>query len=101
LDWLRVLQFVPGSERATLAELGIPPEDADRALQVLRRGRRSQGFDAVVQVLEQLPVTFLWAPLLRLWPIAPIGRRAYARVAARRRCSITERQPARSPAGRP
>jgi predicted DCC family thiol-disulfide oxidoreductase YuxK len=93
LDWLRALELVPGSDASQLARLEIPREDADRALQLIRGGHRSQGFDAVIGVLERLPVSFLWAPLLRLWPIAVIGRRVYGRVAARRQCSI-------NPAGR-
>ena len=88
LDWLHVLEYVPGSDGAELARLGVPRQDADRALQLVRDGDRTEGFDAVVGVLERLPVSFLWAPLLRLWPVMPIGRRTYAKVAARRRCSI-------------
>ena len=89
LAWLRFLVFVPGSDGAELDRLQVPRADADRALQLIRDGRRTQGFDAVVGVLEHMPISFLWAPLLRLWPIVTIGRRAYARVAARRQCSIT------------
>lgn len=88
LDWLRFIEFVPGSDASALARLEVPRGDADRALQLIRDGRRTQGFDAVIGVLEHLPVSFLWASLLRLWPILPIGRRSYARVAARRQCSI-------------
>lgn len=88
LDWLRFLEFVPGSDAVALARLDVPPKDADRALQLIRDGRRTQGFDAVIGVLEHLPLGFLWASLLRMWPILPIGRRSYERVAARRQCSI-------------
>jgi predicted DCC family thiol-disulfide oxidoreductase YuxK len=88
LDWLRALEFVPGSDASELARLEVPRADADRALQLIRGDGRSQGFDAVIGVLEHLPLSFLWAPLLRLWPILPIGRRTYARVAAGRQCSI-------------
>ena len=95
LDWLRGIEFIPGSDASALARLGIPREDADRALQLIRAGHRSEGFDAVVGVLEYLPLSFLWAPLLRLWPTPTIGRRVYQHVAARRRCSIAPRAAAR------
>ena len=89
LDWLRFLRFVPGSDPAELERLGVPRQDADRALQLVTPDEREQGFDAVVGVLERLPVSFLWAPILRLWPIRPIGRAVYARVAARRQCAVS------------
>lgn len=88
LDWLAALRFVPSSDAAALAELGIPRHDADRALQLVADGRREQGFGAVVGVLEHTPIAFLWAPLLRLPPIAWLGDRAYRRVAARRSCAL-------------
>lgn len=88
LDWLHALRFVPSSDSAELARLEIPLADADRALQLVRDDAREQGFRAVVGVLELAPISFLWAPLLRLPPVAWIGDRIYARVAARRRCSI-------------
>jgi predicted DCC family thiol-disulfide oxidoreductase YuxK len=88
LDWLRAVRFVPSSDDAELAALGIPSEDADRALQLVRDGRRAQGYRAVVGVLEVTPVAFLWAPLLRLPPVAWAGDRLYRRTAERRRCSL-------------
>jgi predicted DCC family thiol-disulfide oxidoreductase YuxK len=88
LDWLHALRIVPSSETAELDALGIAREDADRALQLVRGEHRSQGFRAVVGVLELTPAAFLWAPMLRLPPIAWLGDRAYRRVAERRRCSI-------------
>lgn len=91
LDWLGALRFVPSSDPAALAELGIPREDADRALQLVAAGRREQGFRAVVGVMELSPLGFLWAPILRLPPIAWLGNRAYRRVAARRSCALPAR----------
>ena len=88
LDWLAALQFVPSSDARALAELDIPRSDADQALQLVAHGRREQGFRAVVGVLEHTPIAFLWAPLLRLPPIAWIGDRVYRRVAARRSCTL-------------
>jgi predicted DCC family thiol-disulfide oxidoreductase YuxK len=88
LDWLHALRFVPRSELAS-ARLPISEEDAARALQiVLPSGRVRGGFAAVARVLEILPVSFLWAPILRLPPIAAIGERAYRSVAVRRRCEL-------------
>ncbi|MDQ3689001.1 MAG: HTTM domain-containing protein [Chloroflexota bacterium] len=88
LDWLRVVVVVPSSDVVALKRLNVPRADADRALQVIANDEREQGFDAVVRVLERMPVSFLWAPLARLWPVRQVGRRIYARVAGRRRCSI-------------
>jgi predicted DCC family thiol-disulfide oxidoreductase YuxK len=88
IDWLGALRFVPSSDAAELERLQIPLEDADRALQFVGNGRRVQGFRAVVSVLEVTPVAFLWAPLLRLQPIAAIGDRLYRRTAARRQCTL-------------
>ena len=88
LDWLHALRFVARSELAT-ARLPIAEEEAARALQiVLPSGRVRGGFAAVTRVLEILPVSFLWAPILRLPPIAAIGERIYRNVAARRRCEL-------------
>lgn len=88
LDWLHALRYVPSSDSGALAALNVPPEDADRALQLVRNGSRQQGYRAVVGVLELTPVAFLWAPLMRLPPVAWLGDRTYRRVALRRSCSI-------------
>ena len=88
LDWLHALRFVSRSELAN-SRLLVDEEAAARALQiVLPSGGVRGGFAAVVRVLEILPVSFLWAPLLRLPPIAAIGERVYRRVAASRRCEL-------------
>jgi predicted DCC family thiol-disulfide oxidoreductase YuxK len=88
LDWLGVLRIVPNSDQSELERLHVSAEDADRALQLVGSRRRSQGFRAVVGILETLPISFLWAPLLRVWPIRPVGDIAYRRVAERRSCGI-------------
>jgi len=95
LDWLGAFRFVP---RSALAESGLPVSEAAaaEALQLVSpSGRVRSGFAAVVGVAELLPLSFLWAPLLRLPPVAALGERAYRRVAARRTCPL----PAMSPAG--
>jgi predicted DCC family thiol-disulfide oxidoreductase YuxK len=88
LDWLRALRFVP---RTQLATTGLPVTEnaAARALQIVSpTGVVHGGFAAVGRILEILPVSFLWAPLLRLPPIAWVGELAYRRVALRRRCEL-------------
>jgi predicted DCC family thiol-disulfide oxidoreductase YuxK len=88
LDWLHALRFVP---RSQLAASGVPvvEDAAARALQiVLPGGGVRGGFAAVTRVMEVLPVSYLWAPLLRLPPIAGLGERIYRRVAARRSCEL-------------
>ncbi|HEX6139812.1 MAG TPA: HTTM domain-containing protein [Candidatus Limnocylindria bacterium] len=87
LDWLHALEFVP---RSRLAASGLPvsEDEAARALQLVTpRGVRA-GFAAVTRIAEVLPVGYLWAPLLRMPPVAFVGERAYRRVAARRLCSL-------------
>lgn len=86
LDWLAVHQFVGSADDVVMQEHGIPRYEADQALQYVTQGDRRSGFDAVVRVLEALPVSFLWAPALRLPPARALGGRAYRAVAERRRC---------------
>jgi predicted DCC family thiol-disulfide oxidoreductase YuxK len=88
LDWLGALRFVPRSKLSANG-LAVREEDALRALQVLTPGgRRFGAFAAVIRVAERLPVSYLWAPILRLPPIARLGERVYGRVAARRTCAV-------------
>jgi len=87
LDWLAALRFVPRSELAA-SGVEVSQDAAARALQVVHGRRVHGGFAAVGRVLEILPVSFLWAPLLRLPPIAWVGERAYRRVAQRRSCEL-------------
>lgn len=93
LDWLQALRFVP---RSGLAASGVEVSEdaAARALQLVYRRRAHGGFAAVGRVLEILPISFLWAPLLRLPPIAWVGERAYRRVAQRRMCELPLARPA-------
>jgi predicted DCC family thiol-disulfide oxidoreductase YuxK len=84
LDWLRVHRFVGASDADVLRENGLSREEADRAVQIVSSDERLAGFPAVRAILEVLPVSFLWAPLLR-WPlITRMGDRGYEYVAARR-----------------
>ena len=90
LDWLDALRFVPLSR---LRESGLPvrEEDALEALHVIGPRRITRGFAAVTDVLAVAPLGFLWAPLLRIRPVAAIGERAYARVARSRTCRVDGR----------
>jgi predicted DCC family thiol-disulfide oxidoreductase YuxK len=88
LDWLGVLRFEGSSNEKLLQEHGITMEEADAGLQFVYRGERKSGYDAVVAVLDGLPLTFLWAALLRIPPIPQAGRLIYARVAENRRCIL-------------
>jgi len=89
LDWLDALRPIP---RSRLAESGLPvtADQAARALQAVEDGRVRGGFSAVVAVFETLPLTFLFAALFRLPPVAYVGERWYRRVAARRLCELPD-----------
>jgi predicted DCC family thiol-disulfide oxidoreductase YuxK len=88
LDWMHALRFVP---RSQLPAAGLPVSEdaAARALQiVLPSGEVRGGFAAVTGVAEVLGVSYLWAPVLRLQPIAAVGEMVYRRIAERRRCEL-------------
>ncbi len=93
LDWLHVIDPIPSSDAKAREALGVSQAEADQAIQLVwhSTGRRASGFAAVQRVLQVLPVSFLWAPLLRLPPIMALGERAYRRVAARRSCNVALR----------
>jgi predicted DCC family thiol-disulfide oxidoreductase YuxK len=86
LDWLRVHRFVGSSDPGVLREHGISQDEADRAIQVVSSDKRLAGFPAVRAILEVLPVSFLWAPILRLPLVGRLGDRGYEYVAFRRMC---------------
>lgn len=87
LDWLHALRFVSRSELPT-SGLPVSEDAAARALQIVWRDGVHGGFAAVTRILEIIPVSFLWAPLLRLPPIALAGEIGYRRVALRRKCEL-------------
>jgi predicted DCC family thiol-disulfide oxidoreductase YuxK len=87
LDWLKSLRFVKRSELAT-SGLPVSEDAAARALQLVSSAGVHGGFAAVGRILEILPVSFLWAPLLRLPPIAWAGEIGYRWVALRRKCEL-------------
>jgi predicted DCC family thiol-disulfide oxidoreductase YuxK len=85
LDWLRVHRLVGSSVPSVLARAGVDRAEADAVIHLVAAdGRRAAGFGAIRSILESLPVSFLWAPLLRFPPAERLGDRAYAAVAARR-----------------
>jgi len=88
LDWLGVHQFVGPGDPHMVPRLGITREAADEALQLVALGKRAAGFAAVQQIMEALPLTFLWSPILRLPPLHWGGDRLYRAVAERRRCRV-------------
>ena len=89
LDWLGAFRFVGLNDVEEYRHLGVTPESAAEAVQLVELdGRIHGGFEAVRRVLQVLPLTFLWAPYLGLRPVRAIGDRAYRAVAARRTCQI-------------
>jgi predicted DCC family thiol-disulfide oxidoreductase YuxK len=87
LDWLHALRFVSRSELPT-SGLPVSEDAAARALQIVWSDGVHGGFAAVTRILEIIPVAFLWAPLLRLPPIAWAGEIGYRWVALRRKCEL-------------
>jgi predicted DCC family thiol-disulfide oxidoreductase YuxK len=94
LDWTDALRFVPLSALAA-SDLPVSEQAAAEALHLVSpSGGVRSGFSAVVGVAEVLPLSFLWAPIFRLPPLAAVGDRVYRRVAARRTCPIPGLSPA-------
>ena len=100
LDWFGAHEFVGSGEPLALERAGVSRAQADEAMQLVTADRRLEGFDAFGRILEVCPLTFLFAPLLRVWPLAPVGRRIYRHVAAHRSCAVSPSQPRRA-AGSP
>lgn len=87
LDWLDTLRFIP---RSGLPNSHLPVSDdaAAEAMHVVGPRRTTRAFRAVADVLAVLPISFLWAPLLRNTAITAAGERAYRSIAARRTCPV-------------
>lgn len=58
-------------------------DSVDEAIRLVGHRERSEGFDAVRMMLQQSPVTFLFAPVLGVRPFAGLGKRAYRSLARR------------------
>jgi hypothetical protein len=69
LDWLEVLRF----ESCHLA--------ANNSLELHEGSQVLRGFDALREMLAVLPLSFLWAPLLRLPGVRRLGEIAYGAIA--------------------
>ena len=74
LDWFGAISARPGPA-------GIP------AMRAIYRGHVSEGYDAFRQVARVVPVLWLALPFAYLPPVAALGHRAYAWVAAHRSTS--------------
>lgn len=83
LDWFDVHDFVRSNQSLAGWPNGLTRRQVDDAIRLEGPNERSSGFDAVRKMLEQSPVTFLFAPVLRMWPIGAAGRRAYRWLASR------------------
>src|SRR5690606_20151680 len=88
LDWLGALTFVASGDGEVLERYGLTREEADTSMWVFGGEERAGGFRAVIEVLEQLPVSFLWARARRLPVGGAGGERMYRRQAARRHCAV-------------
>jgi len=86
LDVTRRHCYRGSSAPEALEQAGVTAEDAARELKLAAGGRLWGGYDAVVEILRALPLTFWLAPLLALAPVRRLGRRAYRWFAARRHC---------------
>lgn len=90
LDWLGAVRTVRLSESEECRRAGIDPAAAGEGLYLVALdGTVHSGFAAVRRVLEVLPISFLWAPLLGLAPIRAVGGRAFRAAAAHRARSVS------------
>lgn len=83
LNRLQYINFWNGVARATVAPR-LTIDQLNRALHVKIRGRFFTGFDALRALAARLPALVPFAPLLFLPGVPSVGRRIYARIAARR-----------------
>jgi predicted DCC family thiol-disulfide oxidoreductase YuxK len=88
LDWCHVHTFRGSSDPEVPKTTSVAQEQREAPLQLIELdGRRHTGFVAVGRILELLPISFLWAPLLRLPGLRQIGERLYHRYVARQHCN--------------
>ncbi len=88
-DREQALRFVPFQDGRAVAEfrLALPALAAAMHL-VLPDGRVYAGADALPPLLRLFPGKRWLAPLFRIPGVLPVARRAYAWIAARRRCLV-------------
>lgn len=85
---LRRHHFVGSAEPGALDDPRVTSADTARALQLLTRDGRFEGYDAIRRILIRCPPTFWFAPLLWLPPARALGERTYWRIAERRTCML-------------
>ncbi len=88
-------QYEGSSNEALLAALGISASETDEELKLSMNGQLYGGYDAVVEALGALPLTFWLAPLMRLAPIRWLGRKVYRSIARNRKCTYNWDAPGR------
>ncbi len=77
LDWWNALQFREGGGTAQ----GDSGEATSEGFVLRVANRKHEGFDALVEILSALPISFLWAAVLRIPPAHQVGRWLYSRSA--------------------
>lgn len=88
-DREQVLRFVPFQDEAAVARFRIAlPALAAAMHLVLPDGRVFAGADAAPELLRLLPGKRWLAAVFRVPGVLPLARRAYAWIAARRRCLV-------------
>jgi predicted DCC family thiol-disulfide oxidoreductase YuxK len=93
-DRERVLRFVPFQDEAAVARFRIAlPALAAAMHLVLPDGRVFAGADAAPELLRLVPGKRWLAAAFRLPGVLPLARRAYAWIAARRRCLVRGASP--------
>jgi predicted DCC family thiol-disulfide oxidoreductase YuxK len=103
LDFARRVTFVDGNDALALTQR-TPPLDPEACVRTVHlvdaAGRVRTGFDAYRSLAWRLPVVVPLAPLLYVPPVAWLGARVYAAVAARRLrvgCGVPRRGTAEVP----
>lgn len=89
-DWLHRVQAVDLHNAPARQEVlpDVPLTRLEQTMHVrLPNGEIATGFDGIRRLLRHLPPAWLLLPLLWLPGVAAVGRRLYARVAARRSCT--------------
>ncbi|HEV8264417.1 MAG TPA: DUF393 domain-containing protein [Gemmatimonadales bacterium] len=85
----RVLRYLSFQDEQAVARFGIAlPALAAAMHLVFPDGRVYAGADAAPELLRLLPGKRWLAPLFRVPGVLPVARRAYAWIAARRRCLV-------------
>jgi predicted DCC family thiol-disulfide oxidoreductase YuxK len=90
-DWLKRLEAIDFHDAALRQSIApdLSLDALDAALHIrLPDGRTFAGFDAFRELTKHLPAFWVLWPVLWLPGVAPVGRRVYAWIAARRTCLV-------------